>query len=285
VIKPQAAVWSDIGQKRDRNEDRVFYQVLESSDVDPIALCIVADGMGGHLGGHVASQWVVETLKRELADLFLPTDPRLTLQLGGVELSSLSLEANGEVRPSDAIMTHKLRRAVEQANRNLYEYALRQPDQARGAGSTVTLALVRGKRAYVANVGDSRTYLLRRGQLTQLTRDHSVVAELVAAGRLAADDAFSHPQAGLITRCLGCIDRIEVDIELCELESGDCLLLCCDGLWSMLRDPGQIAHIVDAAPSLEAAARNLVDAANGAGGSDNISVALLRVVERPDIPG
>ena len=166
----------------------------------------------------------------------------------------------------------------------VYEYALHRPQEAMGAGSTLTMVLVRGMRAYVANVGDSRTYVLRNGNLTQLTRDHSVVAELVSAGRLTVDESFDHPQSGLITRCLGCLDEVEVDIELHRLESGDCLLLCSDGLWEMLRDPALMVGMIQAAPDLDTAVHRLVEAANHAGGHDNISVALLRIADRPDIP-
>jgi protein phosphatase len=152
-----------------------------------------------------------------------------------------------------------------------------------GAGSTLTMAFVKGRRAYIVNVGDSRTYLLRQGKLMQLTRDHSRVAELVAAGQLAPKEARNHPQAGLVTRCLGYIEQVEADIKPYTLESGDCLLLCSDGLWEMLHDPNTMVRIIQSAPNLNTAAHRLVDAANRAGGSDNIAVVLLCVVEYPDM--
>lgn len=284
MISPQVAAWSDIGRQRDLNEDRLFYQVLQSSDADPVALCMVADGMGGHLAGEVASHWVIETLKRELADLFVPPDPRQTLQLRGADLRALAQEKDKNLSPSDIVLRRRLRKAVERANMAVHEYTLHRPQEAMGAGSTLTLALIKGMRAYIANIGDSRTYLLRQGHLRQLTRDHSVVAELVAAGHVKPEDAYDHPQAGLLTRCMGCLNQVEVDIRICTLESKDCLLLCCDGLWSMLRDPKMISRIIEISPDLETATRRLVEAANHAGGQDNISVALVRVMEKKDIP-
>ena len=284
MIKPEVAAWSDVGKRRELNEDRVVYQVLAASDAEPIVLVIVADGMGGHLAGEVASHWVVETLKRELADLFVPPDPRQTLTLSGEDMRAIAEAANGNTTPSDVVTMRRLRKAVERANSAVQGNALHRPEEAMGAGSTLTMALIKGTRAYVANVGDSRTYVLREGHLTQWTHDHSVVAELIASGHIDEEEAFDHPQAGIITRCLGCMDSVEVDVELHTLESGDCLLLCSDGLWEMLRDPTLMARIVGAAPDLSTAAHRLVDAANLAGGQDNIAVALVRILREPDIP-
>jgi PPM family protein phosphatase len=284
MIKVEAAGWSDPGRVRALNEDRVFHQVLGSSDADATAVCVVADGMGGHLGGEVASHWAVETLKRELAELFVPTDPRQTVQMTGAELRAVMAATGGKARPSDVALMRRLRQAVEGANQAVRQYTFHRPQEAMGAGSTLTMALIRGARAYVANVGDSRTYLLRDGRLVQLTQDHSVIAGLVAAGRVTLEESFSHPKSGLITRCLGCMDSIEVDIEPYALESGDRLLLCSDGLWSMVRESEAMVEIIESAPDLEAAVHALVDAANRAGGSDNIAAGLLRVVTVPDIP-
>jgi protein phosphatase len=284
MFKSEVAAWSDVGKERTLNEDRVFYQALNSSDAEPVVMCIVADGMGGHLGGEVASHWAVETLKRELADLFMPTDPRQTVQMTGAEMRAVVQEAKGKIRPSDVVLMRRVRKAVERANQAVRQYTFHRPQEAMGAGSTVTMAMIKGLRAYVANVGDSRTYLLRDGQLVQLTRDHSVVAELIAAGRLSVQESYSHPKAGLITRCLGCMDQIEVDIEPFSLETGDFLLLCSDGLWSMVRDPMDIVQMIEVAPDLNTAVRSLVDAANREGGQDNISVALIKLVEKPEIP-
>jgi serine/threonine protein phosphatase PrpC len=284
MIWVDLAAWSDVGRGREINEDRVVFQVQQSSEADPVAICIVADGVGGHLGGKVASHWAVETLKHELADLFFPTDPRETVQLLEVKINAQFDEIEGAESPTDEVLMRRLYEAVESANRSVHEYALHRPQEAMGAGSTLTMILLKGLRAYVANVGDSRTYLLREGRLEQLTRDHSVVAELVAAGQITPQEAFDHPHANVITRCLGFAEKVEVDIRPHTLQSGDCLLLCSDGLWEMVRDPDRMARIVEMAPSLDVAAYRLVDAANHAGGRDNISVGLMRVFQRPDIP-
>lgn len=284
MIRPEVAAWSDVGRSREINEDRVFYQIMAASDSDPLAMCIVADGMGGHLAGEVASHWAVETLKRELSVLFVPPDPRQTMQLGRAELEALSQAVRNNASPGDAFLVRRLKKAVENANTAVRRYTLHRPKEAAGAGSTLTMALVRGMTAHVANVGDSRTYLLRGGHLAQLTRDHSVVAGLIAAGEISAEDAYHHPQAGLITRCLGYLDKVEVDIRSCALRSGDCLLLCSDGLWESLRDPGLMARIIQSAPDLQVAAHRLVEAANHTGGHDNITAGLVRVTTAPDIP-
>ena len=132
MIRPEVAAWSDVGKERTLNEDRVFYQVLESSDADPVVICIVADGMGGHLGGEVASHWAVETLKRELADLFMPTDPRQTVQMTGAEMRAVVREATGKIRPSDVVLMRRLRKAVERANQAVRQYTFHRPQEAMG---------------------------------------------------------------------------------------------------------------------------------------------------------
>jgi len=284
MIRPEVAAWSDVGRLRDINEDRVFYQVLASSDEEPMAMCIVADGMGGHLAGEVASHWAVETLKRELADLFVPPDPRRTMQLSSAELRALDDAVRSGQRPSHAAIMRRLSKAVESANRAVRRYTLHRPQEAMGAGSTLTMALLKGSTTFVANVGDSRTYLVHNGQVVQLTRDHSVTADLIAAGELDPRDAYTHAQAGIITRCLGYLDSVEVDISCHPLKPGDCLLLCSDGLWEALREPALMARIIETAPNLDVAAYRLVEAANHTDGRDNISAVLLRLVELPDIP-
>ncbi len=283
MIRLDIAAWSDVGQQRELNQDRVFYQVLQSADADPVAVGIVADGMGGHLAGEVASHWVVETLKRELTDQFVPPDPRQTVQLTSEQLKAMARAVENGLRPSDVPVMQQLRKAVDRANAAVHDYAAHRPQEAMGAGSTLTMVFVKGKRVYVVNVGDSRTYLLRQDQLVQLTQDHSRVAELIAAGRLTVQESWNHPQSGLITRCLGYIAHVEPDIKAYDLESGDRLLLCSDGIWEMLREPALMVRIIKSAPDLRTAACRLVEAANHAGGQDNLSVVLLALVEQPDI--
>lgn len=279
TVRLEAVAHTDVGQERELNEDRVFQQVLQSSDEDAVGLFIVADGMGGHLAGEVASHWAVETIKRELADLFIPRDPRATWDLSGEELRALLKQGRRSGRPPLRITEERVRSAVEKANAAVHGYARHRPTEAMGSGSTLTMAVIEGPLALIANVGDSRAYLLRRHQLQQITVDHSLVAGLVAAGRITLEESYDHPQAGLIYRCLGYMPTVEVDIFRQELQDGDVLLLCTDGLWEMVRDDQRMAGIIEEAPTLESAAQWLVQAANSAGGKDNISVVLVRVTE------
>ena len=284
MIRIELAAWSDRGQRRELNEDRVFYQLLATSDADPIAFCVVADGMGGRLAGEVASYWAVETLRRGLADLFAPTDPGQALLLQAKHVQTALASVGGSGRASDRMIMQHIRDAVTQANLAVRQYTLHRPNETLGAGSTATLVVLKGTRAYVANVGDSRTYLFRGGRLMQLTRDHSLVANLIADGRLSLADSFTHPEAGVLTRCLGCEEEVQVDIEPHTLQPDDTLLLCSDGLWSTLRDPRTMSRILRRAHSLEEGAQALVDAANRAGGKDNIAVGLVHIVAERDLP-
>jgi serine/threonine protein phosphatase PrpC len=172
----------------------------------------------------------------------------------------------------------RLREAVEHASEVIVRYG-REHTDARGLGSTLTAALVIDGNAYIANVGDSRTYLLRGGQLQRVTRDHSLVARLVEAGQIEPDDAYDHPNRNLIYRSLGA-GRAEVDVDIFSevLEAGDALLLCSDGLWEMVRDP-EITAILNDTPDPEAACDKLIERANDNGGEDNITAVLVRCEE------
>ena len=130
---------------------------------------------------------------------------------------------------------------------------------------------------WIANVGDSRTYLLRDQKLQQITQDHSLVARLVSDGKIEPDDIFDHPQRNMIYRSLGQKEQVQVDTYWENLESGDMLLLCSDGLWEMFRDTGEIERIIVDEPSLEQACVNLIFAANLSGGYDNIGVVLAKI--------
>jgi protein phosphatase len=208
-------------------------------------LFVVADGMGGAQAGEVAS--------RMAADTFAPGLPE-----GGTteeRLATRVLEANARI--------HKLS----------------QEDRDRaGMGTTLTAAYLDGEELAVAHVGDSRAYLWRDGELTRLTRDHSLVDELVRRGKLTEEEAADHPQRSIITRALGPEPDVEVDTRTYRAQAGDLLLLCSDGLTSMISEQ-LIAGILRGAEGIEAAGRELVDAANAAGGRDNITVVLFRLEE------
>jgi protein phosphatase len=165
--------------------------------------------------------------------------------------------------------------ALEGANRAIAQAAMEDPGLT-GMGTTATAALLEGGILYLVHVGDSRAYLIRDGRIVQVTDDHSVVAEMVRRGTLDADDAESHPARHVITRALGVDADIEIDALRVDLEPGDVVLLCTDGLSGPVDDEGILA-VVESALSLEQAAAALVERANAAGGPDNVTVVLARV--------
>ncbi len=275
-MKLSAIAKTDVGKTREINEDRVWQQVFNPSEGEPVGLLIVSDGMGGHLGGEVASHWTVETIRRELADIFVTPDPRNTIRLSDTEIQ----EVVKGIQPTRILPVHELEErvtsAVMRANQVVQQYALRKPEQAAEAGATLTMALIKGNLALIANVGDSRTYMIRNGEMHQVTNDHSLVATMVAAGQIQPDEVYEHPQRNVIFRSLGLKSEVTVDTfhEMCL--PGDILLLCSDGLWEMVRD-NEVLKIIQSTPNLEQAAQKLIDAANAAGGTDNISVVLGRM--------
>lgn len=172
----------------------------------------------------------------------------------------------------------KLRGAVEESSEAIVKYG-QQHSEARGLGSTLTAALIVGEQAYIANVGDSRTYLLRDGKLQRVTHDHSLVERLVEAGQIDADEVYDHPHRNLIYRSLGA-GRAEVEVDLFTetLRSNDALLLCSDGLWEMVRDQQLESILTEVSDPVEAC-ELLIERANENGGEDNITAVLVRCVE------
>lgn len=212
----------------------------------------VADGMGGAKAGEVASRIAVEAFEEE----------------------------RDAGRPPEA----QLAEVAQAANRRIYELAQRDESR-RGMGTTLTAAMVSGREVSIGHVGDSRAYRLRDGTLEQLTRDHSLVAELERRGELSPEDAEQHPQRSIITRALGPEPEVEVDTYTDHGRDGDVYLLCSDGLTAMVSED-EVAGIVRTARSLEEAGDELVRAANQSGGKDNITVVLFRLggdgEEQPD---
>lgn len=214
----------------------------EDSYVLEPPLFAVADGMGGAQAGEVASRLAVDAFRE-----FHEAD---------------------ELEPEKRVTA-----IIQEANRRIYERA-REDTQASGMGTTVTAALVGEESVSIGHVGDSRAYRLRGGDLEQLTDDHSLVADLVRGGRLTPEEADVHPQRSVITRALGTDPEVDVDAFTFEAEPGDVILLCSDGLTTMLTDE-EIVAIVGEAKSLEHAAKQLVKAANRRGGEDNVTVVLF----------
>jgi protein phosphatase len=238
-IKVVTAGVTDVGRVRDGNEDDFIDQA------DRLGLVAVADGMGGHRAGEVASATALEALRASVA--------------------------NGQ----------SLRDAIEGANDAVLEKS--ESDlELHGMGTTLTAGMLGSDgHLVVGHVGDSRAYLVRGGELTQITTDHSLVEEMVRDGVLTPEQAEVHPQRSTITRALGIDPRVEVDEYPIELHPGDRILLCSDGLTTMVR-PDQIAGILTREPDPKRAAQLLVDAANAAGGEDNITAVIIEAVEVPD---
>jgi PPM family protein phosphatase len=231
---------TDVGRTRSGNEDSYFCGRT---------VFAVADGLGGHQGGEVASAVAVEPLA--------------------------ALDGRGFADPAEA--AEALAAAIREANAAIIDRASHDPGLW-GMGTTLTAAAVAGDRhLQLAHVGDSRAYLLRDGSLEQLTIDHTIVAELVRRGRLTPDQAAVHPERSILTRAVGLDPRVPVDTpDPLELAPGDQVLLCSDGLTEVVPDV-KIAQLLAAEPDGDATCRSLIDAANSAGGPDNITVVLLRV--------
>ena len=169
-----------------------------------------------------------------------------------------------------------LKTAIQQANKAILNYGEAQ-SAARGLGCTVTAALVQGNTAYVANIGDSRTYLFRKGELTPLTRDHSLVARLVEANQIEPEDVYTHPQRNLIYKSLGAGHKtVDPDIFHENLQPGDILLLCSDGLWEMVHS-SELARVLAEQQDPQKACDLLIDMANAKGGEDNITAVVVHI--------
>jgi PPM family protein phosphatase len=242
---------TDVGQKRDHNEDSFL--------VDPeLRLFIVADGMGGHAGGGTASRLAVETIHARIHDAW-KADPAAFTRPAPIEESPVR-----EV----------LREAVESACQSIYQAAQGDPSLS-GMGTTVTAVTVSGRNTFVAHVGDSRCYLVRRSRIYQVSEDHSLVNEQLKAGAITPDEARHSRFKNIITRSVGFEADVAVDMMGLEVEPGDRLVICCDGL-SNLVDDQEILDVVHAAP-LESAPQRLIDLANERGGDDNITVIVIHV--------
>src|SRR4051794_7884259 len=204
-------------------------------------LFVVADGMGGAQAGEVASEMAASAFSNGLPDDGPPADG--------------------------------LKHVIEDANRRIHELSRSQQGKA-GMGTTVTAAYVGESQVTIAHVGDSRCYVVRSGELIRLTKDHSLVAELVERGKLTEAQAETHPQRSVITRALGPEPRVEVDVLVEPAQAGDLFMVCSDGLTSMVREPNLKPLMVGNEQPLEELGRSLIKAANDAGGRDNITVIL-----------
>lgn len=279
MISLVAASLTDLGHIREENEDCVWSQVYNLANKTPLGLFVVCDGMGGHMGGKHASYWAVEAIKREFSSLFVTKDPRATLILTDEDIEKV--KAGKLITPTAAEepnLEELIFEAIQKANYVVYDYARHKPHSASNAGTTITMAVLSGPQAIIANIGDSRTYLLRNHILRLITRDHSLVASLITEGHILPDEIYTHPQRNVIYRYLGQKGNAQPDIYQQTLQPGDQLLLCSDGLWEMIRSEQEMVKIMENASDPLQACHDLVDAANRNGGEDNISVIVVKAV-------
>ncbi|MCP4444016.1 MAG: Stp1/IreP family PP2C-type Ser/Thr phosphatase [Myxococcales bacterium] len=243
---------TDVGRKRDHNEDSVYLPT-------DVRLAIVADGMGGHASGEVASALAVDTMVDyygRTADMQPLTWPY-----------KVDRDLRGDI--------NRMTTGVLLANLEVHERAARDLN-CRGMGTTVVATYFLDDTVIVGHVGDSRVYRLREGKLTQITEDHSLINDYIKMKRVTAEEAENWTHKNVIVRALGMKDTVQVDIVTDHPKVGDCFLLCSDGLCDMLNDL-QITQIIESTPDLDKAVENLIGGANEQGGVDNISVVLARI--------
>lgn len=250
-----AACGQSVGKQREHNEDSLFaisITIGNGSNCVPLGLYIVADGMGGHQYGEVASNAAVRTVAGNILRKFLPY-----------------IANQSEVM--DEPIQELIRAVVDEAQHTVLQ-------SAPGGGTTLTAALVLGKQVTVAHIGDSRAYILRPDRrIEALTRDHSLVKRLEELGQITTQEAAVHPQRNVLYRALGQGEMLEPDIFTAPFPQPGYILLCTDGLWGVLPEE-DIYQIIGESSNLQNACQNLVNAANTAGGPDNISVVLVQLL-------
>ncbi|WP_308634479.1 Stp1/IreP family PP2C-type Ser/Thr phosphatase [Paenibacillus silvisoli] len=245
---------SDVGRVRSVNEDTAWSDSYEFG----LTVAIVADGMGGHKAGEVASQLAVDTFREALQDVG----------------AALSLEER-KLLMSQAIL---------QANEVIYDMASNN-EQFHNMGTTIVAALIQDDNAVIGHIGDSRVYKWRDGIMTQLTEDHTLVHELVKSGQITLEEAATHPRRNVITRALGTDEQVDVDIICTSWHAGDLLMMCSDGLTTMASPSSIMETLGQDELSLDDKADRLVQLAMEAGGDDNITVILLHHAEDTELEG
>jgi serine/threonine protein phosphatase PrpC len=240
---------SDVGQTREHNEDSISWDI-------ELGLVMLADGMGGHNAGEIASELAVTAIRDALLDVMTPEM---------LETKMIKCE-------------EALREAVVYANEEIHDQAQRRIECA-GMGTTVVITLFHEDKVTFAHVGDSRIYRLRLGEFHQLTQDHSLVQEMIDNGYLSQEEAMISSSRNLITRALGISPDVEVDVTTQDIDLDDVYLLCSDGLSDLLTEQDMSRILLDQRDSLDNAAQQLVDLANERGGTDNISVILVAMHE------
>jgi serine/threonine protein phosphatase PrpC len=254
-VKISATALTDIGQARETNQDHALAWASNPRDGVARGVLLVADGMGGHRDGEVASKIAVETAR----DVLVPW----------LE----AFEGEFEVDP----FAQHIAEAYDAANKAIFEYSVKAGIRNGNIGTTLECAILHQEHAILGHIGDSRAYILRPQGLMQLTVDHSAVGELVEAGILEPDDRYTHPNRNILTRGLGDGSPPELDVVDLKLRVGERILLCSDGLWGMVRDL-ELEKVLLKADAPEDLARELVAMANHNGGDDNISAAIAELL-------
>jgi PPM family protein phosphatase len=246
-----AAGLSDVGRKRKGNEDSYHIDIERG-------LFIVADGMGGHVAGEVASRLAVDTIQEFMR--VSDTDSEITWPFEFDE----NLSEGG----------NRIQAAIQLANREIGRH-MQSQEEHRGMGTTVVTAVVLDESCYIGHVGDSRAYLIRDGEIRQLTRDHTFVNDQVEKGFMSKAEAERHPARNILTRAVGSAEDLVVDLSETRLKPGDYVLLCSDGLSSMVEDLEILRVVTETNGNLEAACAGLVNLANEHGGWDNVTAVLI----------
>jgi|AP45_3_1055517.scaffolds.fasta_scaffold71266_1 protein phosphatase len=249
-MKLVCAGMTDVGQVREHNEDDFYLSEGEE------ALCIVADGMGGHRSGEVASALAIKAIVEFYRETLAPY---------------AELHHDSSVSPEQ----HRLTQAIKTANSAVFA-AASSNEAYRNMGTTIVGGFFTDQGVYLAHIGDSRCYRLREGSLEQRTEDHSLANEYVRMGILSAEDVEYFPYKNVITRACGLADEVEVDVHFEDLQAGDVYLFCSDGLSDMVSD-AEINVIMNDHDNLEDMCRELVARANANGGADNITVVLAKI--------
>ncbi len=262
--KLEIHIATDVGKVRDHNEDFV------SSD-ERLGIALLADGMGGLNAGEVASSMSVHFLMDEL---------RAYRADGSVYEAELNDQPQAETEAEDGLATEArvVKMAVERANSAVFHVSQTQP-QCRGMGTTVVAMLFHDNKVSIAHIGDSRAYRFRDGELTQITKDHSFVQELLDKGLYTEEEARASDRKNVVTRALGIAPTVEVEVHEHEAQVGDLFLACSDGLTDLVEDPDIETTLKELGGDLRETASHLINVSNASGGKDNISVVLCRVVK------
>ncbi len=235
---------SDIGKNREKNQDAFYASVDEN-----FPLYLVADGMGGHRSGEVASTMAIDIIKKEL--LLFKDDLK-----------------------KDKNILKIIKASIEKANTQIYLKSI-ESEECNGMGTTITLGYIFDKKIFIGHVGDSRAYLIRGKEIYQITEDHSYVNELLKLGSITIEEAKNHPKKNMITRAVGSSSKITMDLIVKDYEKDDILLLCSDGLFNML-SANEIYEVLNSEKDIQRACQILVNKANEKGGLDNITLVSVK---------